>query len=112
MAGAELLRHLRLLSLQLVQLHLELLDERVVEDGREGVDRRAIGLNVSDLVYIDCFSMRSVRARVTAAFRSGESLHDDVLPIFDGHGAGPLAVLLQCLLALLDDLTLLGWCAR
>jgi hypothetical protein len=47
---AEFLAELPLLTLQLVEFDLELLNERVVENRRERIETRAIGLNPGDLV--------------------------------------------------------------
>ena len=98
-ARPELLGELCLLTLQLGDLPLLLLDERVREDGRERVEGVAIVLQPAKLVVrrflLDAFGLRPRHRRVQIR----QLLDDDVLLVFERDGVGLLAVALQGLLA-------------
>ena len=99
MVRSELVGKLRLLPLQVGDCRLLLLDERVRQDRRNRVERGAIVLHGLDLVVrrllLDPLGLRARHGRVQV----GQLLHDDVLPLFERHGVGLLAVALQRLLA-------------
>ncbi len=79
----------------------------VVENRRKRVERRPVGLDGSDL-RVARLLLDAVGARARhRGIQIREPLHDNVLAIFERHGAGLLAVLLQRLLALFQRLPLI-----
>ncbi len=78
--------------LQLGELPLELLDERVREDGREGVERRAVVLDRLDLV-VERLLLEPLGARPGhRGVQLRQLLHDDVLLVLERHRVGLLPV--------------------
>ena len=88
------------------ELRLELLDERVRQDGRERIEGHPVGLDGLELP-VDGLLLDSVGPRLGhRGIQVREPLHDDVLPVLEGDGVALLAVALQGLLGLFDLLPL------
>ena len=96
-----------LLTLQIAQVALQLLDVVVAEHRRERVDRVAV-LNRPQLVVERLLFDARRLGLGGGAVEIGQPLHDDVLSVLDGDGVVLLLVALQLGLARLDLLPLLG----